>query len=765
MSNSEVKINDLLEKTNIEDGNLIIVEDEEDTKKSTIHRLKNNFLGDNYDPDGYRFYSSKKVEELLNNLKIQLSSKASQKDVQELYNIVNQIAISNPDGTKDNEIIIARGSQNSLAERFDYERELSNDIYAHKITKSAQGPTVDLDGHYGFIDLLFSPKRPESESIPTTIYGNVYISSKNIFDLNSVVYDSTLTKCDDINGFQYTQKLTRTLITINFNEQSPGDFYFLSNISFSEDFIDKNIKFILNYKDGTKEELQYNHESEFKFTAKKIINSISLKYDSSKLIENSFITFSDVMISVKDSVSEYIPYHYETIKVPEQNYSIIYDLKNNDYIIRCDSTVEDMTVIYNDDKNSIDSIIDRLDIVESTVSNKIDHCGLLTNIGIYQFFDNCQIVSYPESATISDAPHEYMRNGVNSKKITIDANAENNPIIKQIIKPVTETLNSVGLCFYIDKTVSDNFEDGEGIHIHLSSDDAYIDIANYYTYTIRKSEMIQGWNIIKHQIPEFTIVGEPDIKNIKTVSIEIDRNNNINGQDLYLNCVIFNQSIQPTVILSFDGVYDSSLSYIYPYLSSRGIKPSLLINSAKTLTNETIDYIIKMRVEYGWDIGVYGCNPDKELLENDDNYRNQYMALRSSKQWIQDNFIDNPVSYSAPYGNLRPITVPLLKDLGYKIARTGSDAYISNFSEKDFAIPMQLISNLTTVNKIKTRIDYCINNGVCLSLYVKDVTEYGSDADSTQLMFELIINYIIEKMEEGKLQCLSMKDFYERCTK
>ena len=63
MSNSEVKINDLLEKTNIEDGNLIIVEDEEDTKKSTIHRLKNNFLGDNYEPDGYRFYSSKKVEE------------------------------------------------------------------------------------------------------------------------------------------------------------------------------------------------------------------------------------------------------------------------------------------------------------------------------------------------------------------------------------------------------------------------------------------------------------------------------------------------------------------------------------------------------------------------------------------------------------------------------------------------------------------------------------------------------------------------------
>ena len=163
------------------------------------------------------------------------------------------------------------------------------------------------------------------------------------------------------------------------------------------------------------------------------------------------------------------------------------------------------------------------------------------------------------------------------------------------------------------------------------------------------------------------------------------------------------------------------------------------MNSSRTLTAKAFDSIIKLRAVDDWDIGVYGCNPNKEILIKDDNYRNQYIALRASKQWIQDNIIDNPTSYCAPYGNLRPVTVPLLKDFGYNIARTEGTGYISNFTKYDFAIPSQLVGNLNTFDEIKERIDYAIDNNVALCLYTNDVTEYGSEISATQVLFESII--------------------------
>ena len=58
MANSEIKLEDLLEKVDIEDDNLIIVEDEEDNKKTHIIELKKECYDDNSDPESYTFYSS-----------------------------------------------------------------------------------------------------------------------------------------------------------------------------------------------------------------------------------------------------------------------------------------------------------------------------------------------------------------------------------------------------------------------------------------------------------------------------------------------------------------------------------------------------------------------------------------------------------------------------------------------------------------------------------------------------------------------------------
>ena len=147
----------------------------------------------------------------------------------------------------------------------------------------------------------------------------------------------------------------------------------------------------------------------------------------------------------------------------------------------------------------------------------------------------------------------------------------------------------------------------------------------------------------------------------------------------------------------------------------------------------------------------------------DDNFRNQYTALRDTKEWIGAAMCNSPISYSAPYGNLRPITVPILRDLGYKIAKTEASSYCSFFSEKDFALPMFLISNNVELDDIIDKIDYAIESNQVVVLYTNDVTEYGSEIDSKKVIFESVVDYIYDRVKEGKIECLTFSEFYHRC--
>lgn len=826
MSNSEIKIEDLLEKLDIEDDNLIIVEDEEDTKKAHVLELKKAFSGDYSDPELYKFYSSSKISEFLNSINIQVSSLASQRDLDELRNILNSIVTSNPDGTKDNEIIEARGSADSLSGRFDLERLVSDDRYLQYLQKSIIMPTYSytIDGnHKGFVEYMLIQgtestmrRRAASTEIGVAISKN-FIQSKG-----SNTTNSAMTVDSDNNGFIYNQSSSNRVVTLNaFNPYAysamtnsgfgivstdgyilaAGDYYLYTDVAFSDNFIDRtNVSFLINYTDASIDTLQYNHEPVFKFTAKKSFNAIYIQYNENNLVDGATATYRNVMLSPRGDLDTYVKYvvlpiitgeilmyteevaqssiymrssannteinTYDTTTVTtSSNYGIIY---NDDYIFidTIGGMGEPTTVQLTYYDHSIDTeyIVDKLSSLEESVEDEIDQCGLIIDRGVYQFFTDYSITSYPESMTVEECEEEYHRNGMGSVKIRINNNATTNPTIKQAITATLDNVESVTLCFYMDKTVFSNFTDADGLRVYISSDDPSVTVTNYYTYTIGKAEMVQGWNFVKHPLSEFIRYGNPNARNIKSVSVEIGRNDNLNGQILYLNCAIFNQKMKPTVILTFDGTYDDSISYLYPYMVARNIPASLLLSSARTLTAAAFDYIIGLRVSHGWDIGMYGCNPNRELLIQDDNYRNQYIALRNSKAWVQDNMVENPISYSAPYGNLRPITVPLLKDMGFKIARTDGSGYISNFSDKDFAISVKLISNLTASDQLKSDIDYAINNNMALCLYTRDVTEYGSEADSTQLMFESVVNYIMEKRNNGELQCLTMSDFYHRCT-
>lgn len=763
-NNSRIKIAELIAKNGVEDDNLMIVEDAEDTKKTTVHEFKKNLVGDAKDPSDSTFYTSEYVSDMQQALRRDINAKASQKEVDDIKKTLQDVTASAGSG-KDTELVAARNGKASLSERLDFDREISDSKYMEKIKRTITGKTVDIRNHHGYIDISIVETKTKETRIGT---GKLTVASRNLLDYSKLtVVDTQIVKNDDNYGFDYTQKANGS-VTVAIPLPIillAGKYVFYSTISFNDEFVDKNIKFSITNSDGTVDQIPYNHEETFTFEAKKNFNKISLVYNGGNLVEGAKVSFKDIMlIPVSYAPNKYIPYWRNTYDMSIGDN--MFDFYNDDYTYESGIQNGDISITYHDNDISTEYLYDELTDLRRIVENKIDKCGMVTDYGTYIFLDEMYDIRDGEHTKVEDGEYEYIRNGVPSKKITITETASRNTGFRVPINNQISVIDTLAVQFYIDKTVSSTFtaETG-GLKIRLCSDDITIPTeTNYYEYLIKKNEMVQGWNFVKRRLVEFTSVGNPDPNAIKYIYFEICRSDETNKRSIYINSFIFNQKMKPTVLLCLNGTYDESITYLYPYLQTRGIKPTIFLNGKRTLTPQAEDALLSYKVKYGWDLGTDGVHPNKEIMIEDDNFRNQYTGLKNTKEWLAAAMCSSPISYSSPYGNLRPITVPILRDLGYKIAKTEADSYCSFFSEKDFAMPMFLISNNVELDSIIDKIDYAMESNQVVVLYTNDVTEYGSEIDSKKVIFESIIDYIHDRVEEGKLECLTFSEFYHKCT-
>lgn len=774
-SNSRILIEDLIEKNGIEDDNLMIIEDDEDTKKASIYALKKALNGDNVEPSDNKFYSSQMVHTFHQDISRELSNRATKKSVERLDERIKSIIASNGDGNKDTELVDARNGYATLSERLSYD-DLHNDSkYMSKIHKNIKGKRVDLCGHRGFVDIHVVDERgdrPSNTSVNIIVYSKNLLSIKNCLAGNSQLsaIKDEYNKETGIKVNEDPDNASSSIIMRLDNQCQKGKYKLLADIDYSANFKNKHVKMYITYIDGVVDVIPYNHEETFVFEAKKNFTELRIEYISGNKVINGWVSFNNLMLVENEAyIDRYYPYYRKSIVIQKDSFDkhwfSKYDFYNEDYIFQCNTNKCQLSIDYYDHIVNAQYINDKLEDLEFIINDERDKCGLIEDYGTYQYLDKAFISEYEDGATIEDGEYEYKRNGVPSKKITIAKNSTKSSTIKIPLDSPISIIDTAGLLFFINKPECDGFSDKNGgLKFRLCSDNLYTQSeVNYYEYTIKRSQMLQGWNFIKRRLIDFTPVGNPDPNGINYITIQIDKNDNLNGKSFYINSVIFNQVMKPTILLSFNGVYDETVSYLCPFLKTRGIKSTIFLNSKRTLELETIDELLKYKLLYGWDIGMDGCHPNKEVLVEDENFRNQFSALKNSDNWLKDNITSNAVSYSAAYGNLRPITVPILKELGYKIAKSNADNYCAFFSKKDFTVPMYLISNGTTVEEIIKKIDYAIDTGQCLSLYTNDVTEYGSDIDSKKIMLESVVNYIIERMNEGDVECLTFKEFYERC--
>ena len=755
MNKNYTVIEDLVTLPVIEDKNLIIVEDAEDTKKATILDLKKSFSGDYKAVSDKTFYSTKRIEEYMSDIRRQLSTLASDEELKSISNRIEDIIAESGTG-KDSEIIDARDGEATLHSRLVRDRLYAEDKYMTKVNKIIEGKEVST-GNTGYVNIYLNNMTNDSAELILKSKNKLDITNEGNVNTDEFTYTNT--------GFRYQQMYTDTLsVTFDFYNSVPkGKYHFFANIEFDEFFVDKGeILFVIsNSRDESAyTEFVYDQSGKFEFEAPKAFNQIKLIFNLDKFSLNSVVEYKNMMLMTTDKYGDnYIP--FEIINVPINRDEIIKGYNKNYDITSSDETAS-VVVEYYDNEVTTESMHSAIKELEAVLIDNRDKCGLVTDYGKYLFFDHA-ICKTPTSCRLSSDSDKFMRNGTPSLKMIFAEDVDANPVLDVEMEEYIENIESVSLVFYIDKTTSYYFTDTNPIMVALCSDNINEpDMVNYLYVKLSKDELVQGWNIIKKNINEFQTNGVPNAHGIKYVRVDISKTPGLDGKVMYFNSIVFNQKMKPTVLLAFDGIYEDGIGYTYPYLTTREIPATILSNNRTTFSSSILNTIVNLRAKFGWDLGQYGCNPNKELLTYDDNPREQYLGLKNAKEWLQSNLVYGPISYSAPYGNLRPITVPLLKDMGYKIAKTNATGYCNFFDPKfDFAIPMYLLSNNTTEEEVISKIQYAIDNECAICLYTNNITNYGSEADSKKTLFESVIKFIIDNRD--KITPMTFSEFYNKC--
>ena len=760
-------------KKNIEDSDIIIVEDNEDTKQSTVENLKKNFNGDNEEPDNMKFFSSAKVDEIKQSLQKEIAAKASHSEMSALEKAVDNIITNQTEQeAKDIEIVTARDGCDTLADRLDRDKESLSSRMMKKYKRTASGNRVYLGEFHGYGDVL----------VDTMLPGKLVVANCNYFNIENMRGSNNYYMDYSEYGFTYTQRFigefTKCLtINIPIGSLPAGTYYFSANI-YNEETSNSNgetvqfkipttITVSLRYTDRSVDyktiEMKDNNSNlfYFDFTSTKTLSSIELTMNEDDFVEESTLTFDNVMLSPQKLLNTFVEYGLTYYDVAGKQY--VYDVRLDNCEVYFENFNANLQIDYYNDAYDTEYIVDSLQEIQKSFYDGIDHCGLASNYGLYNFLtmDNTENKN-PENSYIEISSDEnYVRNGNRSLQLYFTTYEEPSSIAITLDE-IPNDINYITLLMYIDKYLSYYMEE-DAMSVYLVTDNTTVyPPNNYYKKTVSKSSFIQGWNSLKLVFSEFETIGSPNKNDINHVILEFSNNVNTINKSIYINSIIFNQAIKPTLLLGFNGIYDNTFEYTLPMLKSRGLQCSIFINNSSTLSNSNLDSMIMYRLDY-LDIGQFGCNPDKELLLEDDNYREQYMALKNIRDYLQNNIIYSPISYSAPYGNIRPITAMMLKDLGYHIAKTGEDSYCSFFTKKDLCIPSIEINNDSDVEYIKSKIDYAIETEQVVAISTYDVTEYGDEMNAKKSMFEEIIDYIQDKYDTDQINVMSYKTFYEKC--
>lgn len=754
---SKIKIAEMLKRGTVADTDLLICEDDIDTKQTTVRDMKRAFNGDTLDPSEYKFYSSQKVEDIKQEIEMRLNTLPSPNEVLELKNTITRLlTASTGSGTKDAELVAARGSYSTLGDRLDDQEEYLSRLFIKNPKSYSYGSTIDLHDKKNVRVTITPDSYTESTKL--------VVNSINRMKINSSLGMSNVTTKTTGYVFKYTSNSYEYNIPVSLD---PGSYVLYGNYTFSDNFEKSGFRFKLKYTDGSSVYLSFGFAGVFRFETDKYVEAIAIVPTKELIANNMQLTVENFMISEYSDLTEYVEYYNKEYTIAANNTNTIkIDSVSNAIIYRSKGFV---SATIEESSYDINTLIDTIKELEDKYLNDIDTCGLIESPGTYIFADQLQEDS--NDLCVISRDDDKSRNGHISMKVQyMENNPDDHP---RFSLPLQETLNleyssSISIQLYIDKTTFIHFTEEDGLKIMLSSDYTIGNpSSNYYFFNIGKESFVQGWNTIRLKLDKFLPHGAPDLSNITQINFRLYSNEFTNGKCVWINSIIIDQKMKPVVLFAFDDFDINGFDYGYTYLTSRNIPATIFANDKRTLTKDYINKICNLVYLNDWEIGCNGINPNKELMLEDDNPSEQYQGIKSNIEWLRSNFQDSITTYSAPYGNLRPITMKILKSMGFTTAIADADNFCSYFSKDDFVIPMHLLSNETGcgADVICEYLDTIVETGQVLCIHTAGVSTYGSEIQSNKISFEKVIDKIEEYVNQGRLTCMTFRDFYEKCCK
>ncbi|WP_028977418.1 hypothetical protein [Sporolactobacillus terrae] len=396
---------------------------------------------------------------------------------------------------------------------------------------------------------------------------------------------------------------------------------------------------------------------------------------------------------------------------------------------------------------------DRVQFKIKNACKLIEDAGTIYNLDSLEPVVNCSVIDDGGTKKYANKAKRvvsvYTSDGFGRVKLSFD-------------KPVS--FNSLTLVFFAyDQTNSD-----AKIRVDLSADGNYSDAIG----THLNGRYEQGINYLKLTRPMFSGVAPATIK---ALYITISARNTLNVGDkfgiLTLDSVIVDQKMRPVVLLSLDQLHQESFDNgAYQYALDNNVPFSLFCGDWQNVQQSWIDWCKKIEYENGCELGCYGGytgdGANNLVVANATDYRTAKDNLDLSYNKFTEIFCHEPFSYAAAQGILTPVNKPAIRDAGFVLARGGVTVYTGYLDKYSGSISQWGLGYDKALSIIQGMIDNAIQYNYCIDMFTHGVFDGATEPDYMHLdIWEGMIDYIVQKRDEGSIDVMTHKQFYDACVK
>ena len=425
-----------------------------------------------------------------------------------------------------------------------------------------------------------------------------------------------------------------------------------------------------------------------------------------------------------------------------------------------------------------------LDYMDKYIDKVVNNESLVLNKGTVYPLDENQFDTFDEWGNFQDSGKveystDYTMNADKSLKIVRYSNATKSPAFGIPVQMDLSNAQNIGVWIYnpyFENQV--NFADVNFDLVFTSQ--SWVGAFNFNQcihFETSASGLSVGWNFKNFNISQAIKTDDVDLSNIKNIMFRMTTNNVAEMEHiLYLDSIVVDYKMKPTILLNYDSGDTNLYDTIYPLMNEYGFVGTAFLGAGfefEYATNMNKNQYQEMK-DNGWDFGMYGgmrINAEfgneeyiiNEELGKNGNYDEQYATLKAHKDELEAQGITDLISYSAPRNGTSNTNIQVLKELGFKIVRAVGNYY--TYPYKDLTQGTCIGITDSNLDRVKSEIDKCIQTGYCISIFTHGIYENNSnDLYTDKIIYTEMLDYIKQKVDAGEVQVMTYRDFYEACS-